>query len=172
MNTHAENAGVGAETFRNNPLLIVVVFLTSMVGFVVGACLGVLGLATFYPLHGYTLARVIWALCYFVAAWFSWNAGTNLWRLAVGKAGHEATLDAAGVRIRLGPEKHIETQQQFVAWDQIVAIRHQRVDNNQVYSVVTKDHRVMTFDAFAFFRSNQLAQRISARAGLPIQELE
>jgi hypothetical protein len=172
MNTNAENAAVDAETFRNNPLWIAVVFLTSISGFVVGVCLGVLGLATVYPLHGYTLARVIWALGYFVAAWFSWNAGTNLWRLAIGKLGHQATLDAAGVHFRIVPQGHAETQEQFVAWDQILAIRHRRVDNNQLYSVVTKDHRLLTFDAFAYFRSSQLAQRISARSELPIQELE
>jgi type VI protein secretion system component VasK len=177
MNTNIENDGADAETFRNSRLLIAVVFLASIAGFVVLLCLAVLCLATFFPLHGYTLARVIWAVCYFAAAWFSWNAGTRLWRLAVGKAPNEATLDAEGVHLRVAPEKHADarpnrTQEQFVAWDQIAAIRHRRADNNQLYSVVTKDNRALEFDAFTFFRSNKLARRISARAGLPIRELE
>jgi hypothetical protein len=172
MNTNVENAGVDAETFRNSRLLIAVVFLSSIVGFVVALCLGVLCIATFFPLHGYTLARVIWALCYFGAAWFSWNAGTSLWRLAIGKAPNEATLDAEGLHLRVAPERDASIQEQFVAWDQIVAIRHWRADNNQLYSVVTKDHRVLTFDSFAFFRSYKLARRIAGRAGLPIQERE
>jgi hypothetical protein len=38
--------------------------------------------------------------------------------------------------------------------------------------VVTKDNRVLAFDTFAFFRPRKLALHISARAGVPIQDLE
>jgi len=172
MNTTIQDAGEKSETFRNNRLLIVVVFLASVAGFAVGASLSILCVTALVPLRGYTLARVIWAVCYFVAAWFSWNAGVNMWRFAVGMSRHEAILDAAGAHFRLAPEKHAGIQEQFVPWDQIAAIRHRRIGNNQFYSVVTKDNRVLAFDAFAFFRSYKLAQRISARAGLPIQEVE
>jgi hypothetical protein len=172
MNTTNQDAGGTSETFRNNRLLIAVAFLASVAGFLVGACLAILFVTSLVPLHGYTLARVIWAVCYFVAAWFSWNAGVNMWRLGVGTARHEAILDAAGAHFRLAPEKHAGIQEQFVSWDQIAAIRHRRIGSNQFYSVETKDNRVLAFDAFAFFRSYKLAQRISARAGVPIQELE
>jgi hypothetical protein len=172
MNTGVESAGEKSEAFRNNRVLIVVVFLASAVGFLVAPCLAILCLATLFPLRGYTIVRVVWALSYFVAAWFSWNSGINLWRFAVGMTRHEATLDTEGVHFRVVPEKHTSVQEQSVAWDKIAAIRHRRIGKDQFYSVLTKDNRVLTFDPFAFFRSRKLAQRISERAGLPIQELE
>ena len=167
-----ENAGQKSETFRNNRLLIVTVFLASAVGLLIAPCLAILCLTTLLPLHGYTLSRVIWAVCYFVAAGFSFNSGTKLWRLAVGMIRPKATLDAEGVRFRMVSEKPADFQEQFVPWDQIAAIRHRRMGNNQFYSVVTKDNLVIAFDGLAFFRSRTLAQRISARAGIAIEELK
>ena len=119
------------------------VFLASAVGFVIAPCLAILCLTTLLPLHAYTLSRVIWAACYVVAAGFSFNSGTKLWRLAVGMIRPKATLDTEGVRFRMVSDKPADFQEQFVPWDQIAAIRHRRMGNSQLYSVVTKDNLVI-----------------------------
>ena len=172
MSTTIENASLQSETFRNNPLLIATVLLASVVGFLVAPCLAILCIATLFPLEGYTLERLFLVVSYLVASWFALNSGINLWRLGRGMVHQQATLYAEGLRFRQIPEKHPDNQEEFVAWDQIAAIRHRRMGHNQFYSVVTKDNRVLAFDALAFFRSRKLAEHISNRAGLSIQELK
>jgi type IV secretory pathway TrbD component len=172
MNTKVGQAGEASQTIRNSPLLTVTIFVASVAGFLVSPCLAILCLTTLIPLHGYTFGRVFWVLSYAVAAWFSGKAGINLWRLASGMVRHQARLETQGVYFLLVPERHAKPEEQFVAWNQIAAIRHRRMGDNQFYSVVTKDNRVLAFDTFAFFRPRKLALHISARAGVPIQELE
>jgi hypothetical protein len=172
MNTSVENSGVGTETFRNNWLFIAVVFIASVIGFLVAPCLGILSLTALFPLHDYTFNRVVAMLGYLVGAYFSWMSGVAMWGSAMGMAHNHAILDAEGIHFRIMPDGVRGGGEQTVAWDQIAAIQHRRIANSQVYYVVAKDNRTVKFDSFSFFRPKKLARNIGARCGLPIQELK
>jgi hypothetical protein len=59
----------------------------------------------------------------------------------------------------------------FLPWDQIAAIKSQRVVNAQQYFVEGTDGSRAIFSSYTFFRPNKVASQIAARAGLTIQKI-
>ena len=111
------------------------------------------------------LDAIMWA----IGAFYTALLGVGMYRTGLQMTYYEARLDARGVDFRLGSRK--EPYVQFFSWDQIAAVKHERMPTDQYYAVIGKDHRVAEFTMYTFFRAKKLARQIAARAGQSIEEI-
>jgi hypothetical protein len=92
----------------------------------------------------------------------------RLWALGRAMAGYQVYLDGRGVAFSLGTKK--APAELFLAWDQIAAIKYQRVGNVQRCWVEGTDGSEATFSSYTFFRPKKVARMIAERAGLAIEK--
>jgi hypothetical protein len=174
MNAILENAALRSPVvFSNSRLLLGLVALSGIVGMILAVGIGILAIKAFFPLHGYTTTRVLSVLFWILGTWFTWRLSRTMWNLSFNMAGNRARFDSQSLDFELGPQNDPRDQQKCsMRWDQITAIRHQRIGNMQSYCVVGKDDTCFKFSSYTFFHPKKLARQISARCGRPIEEVK
>jgi hypothetical protein len=155
--------------FRNSRFFIAWLILFGAAAMVIGLAMTLVALYEILtPRHSLLLKAlnaILWASAAFNMAWL----GVIILRAGVQMTYYEARLDGRGVDFRLGSRK--EPYVQFFSWDQIAAVKHERMPTDQYYAVIGKDHRVAEFTMYTFFRAKKLARQIAARAGQSIEEI-
>jgi hypothetical protein len=90
-----------------------------------------------------------------------------LWKKGRAMADYRVRLEPRGVTFNLGTKK--KPSDLFLPWDQITAIKRQRIGNAQQFSVEARDGSEARFSSNTFFQSGTVARQIAERAGLGIQ---
>lgn len=163
-----EAARAKCVVMRNSRILVGVVFLGSLFAAFGAVCFALIGLDALLPMNGLHWDRVFNALMWGVAALSTATSCPWLWKMGRSMAYNEARLDLRGVDFRFGTKK--KSDELFLAWDQITAIRYSRSGNNQVYRVAGSDGSEATFTSYTFFRPKKLAKLIAARTGRAIEK--
>lgn len=110
-------------------------------------------------------SAMVWALSAFSIGYMCpW-----LWKMASSMSAHRVMLDTHGVTFKLGTKK--KPVDVFLAWDQIAALWHERINNAHYYFVQSTDGSEVRFSSYTFFRPKKVVRLISARTGLAIQEV-
>lgn len=153
---------------RNSRFLIGVTRFGSVSAVFMALSMALAAISVLFPLSGFTLARTWnvlgWSFSACATGWMCpW-----LWKLGMDMANYQVRLDSRGVEFCLGTKKN--PQELFLAWDQIVAIKHQRSGNIQIYNIYGSDDSQLQFTSYTFFRPKKLARLIAARAGQSIQQ--
>jgi hypothetical protein len=90
-----------------------------------------------------------------------------LWKKGRAMADYRVRLEPRGVTFNLGTKK--KPSDLFLPWDQITAIKRERIGNTQQFSVEARDGSEARFSSNTFFQSGTVARQIAERAGLGIQ---
>ena len=154
--------------FRNNRFLIVVTLTGSVTAIFMSLCMLVMTCSVLFLQAGRTVSRIEGAIGWAMGTWAFFSMGPALWKLARNMAFAEARLDQQGVDFRFGTKS--SPLRSWLAWNQIAAIKHQRIGNNQTYSVISKDQSTVQYTSYTFFRPKKLARLIAAHSGRTIQE--
>jgi hypothetical protein len=164
-----EIAGAEPVTFRNNRIVVGILFVLGLIAFPVSLGMLIGAIAQIFPLHGFTSNRVYSIVILLALAVAFLNRGLWMWRVTRNMAHYQVRLDGQGAHFRLDANKN--APEQSLAWDQIAAVRHKRLGNNQYYAVVGKDARVFEYTALTFMRPKKLARLIAERCGKTIEEM-
>jgi hypothetical protein len=162
-----EAARAQQRVVRNSRFLIAVTMTGAVFALIMSACMVLVVVSMVFPTSAFTAERGWAALRWVLFAFAMGSMGPWLWKLARAMAFYRVVLDHRGVDFHMGTKK--APQDLFMAWDQIAAIRHTRLGNNQIYSVKGTDGSEATFTSYTFFRPKKLARLIAERAGLAIQ---
>ncbi len=153
---------------RNNRLFCWFTMSASFFTLFLAGCMVILVLSEVFPLSALTAAKgmnaVMWAFC----AIYTGFACPWLWYTGRALANYEVRLDSRGVGFRLGTKKN--PQDLFLAWDQVAAIKQERVGNAQQFFVVGTDGSEAKFSSYMFFRPRRVALLIADRTGQSIQK--
>jgi hypothetical protein len=104
-----------------------------------------------------------------IAGFFTVGLGRYMWEQGNRMAFYQVGLENKGLRVRLGTKDN--PQEQFLAWDQVAAVKYWRVANVQYGSVVGKAENFVEWSSYTFFRPKKVARLIAARAGQSVQEI-
>ena len=161
--------GLEQKVYRNNPILVGLVFLMGVISLFMALCMGILVLVTLFPLRGFTFQRLTDVFWWAMGTLAFGAMGPGLWQVGAGMAFSQVRQDGQGVAFRLGTRKR--PVERFFPWDQVAAVWHKRKGNAQYYGVQGLDGKSVEFSSYAFLRPRKLARLIAAQAGKPIQEL-
>ena len=149
---------------RNSRILLGLLFISALIGFLGVPCFGVLALTSVFPVRHFSFDRVVGALSWLVAAFFSGSMGLFLWRHSFRMARNQVRLGAEGVHFRIRSANH--AAETFFAWSDIASITQKRTPNNvHVCAVVALNRQTLTFTSLTFFRPKHIAREIAAYAG-------
>jgi hypothetical protein len=135
---------------------------------VMGVWMGLMVISLLFFQSGPTAGRA-------TSAW-EWGAGAlamayicpQLWSLGRAMLGYQVQLDSTGVTFNLGTKK--KPADLFMPWDQVAAIKYNRVCNVQRCSVHGSDGSRATFSSYTFFRPKKIVRMIADRTGLAIEK--
>jgi hypothetical protein len=148
---------------RNSRILIGLLFISALIGFVGAPSFGIVALMSVFPVGHFSFDRVVGALSWVVAAFFSGSMGLFLWRQCFRMAGNQVRLEAEGVYFRIRSAN--QAAETFFAWSGIAAITQKRTNNVHVCAVVALNRQTLTFTSLTFFRPKHIAREIAAYAG-------
>lgn len=155
-------------TVVGNGLYSGIILLGSALGLFVALCLGILALASVFPLKALTIQRGADALVWAAFAAYTALMGISWWGRGRRMAFYSVRLDERGVGFCLGTRRHPDTC--FFPWGEIRAVRRERRGNAQYFTVLGADGNSVAFSAYTFARPKRLARRIAERVGQSIQE--
>jgi hypothetical protein len=91
-----------------------------------------------------------------------------LWKWGLGMMHKRVKLDERGVDFSLGTKK--KPVEMFMPWDEIVAVKQQRVGNAQRFTIQGAEDSYVQFSSYTFFRPKRVARMIAERVGQTIQK--
>ena len=169
------NAGINSEmeftraiprVLQNNRILC---WLTLLGGIVVafrGVCMLLMVIYLLF-LQRFSLGNLIAALQWGVGGLSMLLMCPWLWKKGRAMAGYRVRLEPRGVTFNLGTKK--KPSDLFFPWDQITAIKRQRIGSTLQFSVQARDGSEARFSSNTFFQSGTVARQIAERAGVGIQ---
>ena len=173
------NAGVNSEmefkraiprVLRNSRILCWITLVFSIAAAFMGICMLLMVFSLLFLQGSLSFGNVIaasqWglgALSMLLMCRWVWNRGRAM-------AEYRVKLESRGITFNLGTKK--KPSDLFLPWDQITAIKRQRIGNTQQFSVEARDGSEARFSSSAFFRPESVAQQIAERAGIGIQILK
>jgi len=163
------DVGVEQTVYRNNPVMVGLVFILGGISLFLALCMGILVLATLFPLHGFTFQRFTSLFWWAMGTLVFGGMGPGLWQIGFQLAFAQARMDPRGVAFRLGTRR--KPVERFFPWAQTAAVWHKRVGNAQYYGLQGVDGQTVQFSSYTFLRPRKLARTLAARAGRPLQEL-
>ena len=162
------DGGLEATVFRNNRIMVALVFLMGCASLFIALCMGILVLATLFPLRGFTFQRFMSVFWWAMGALITGTMGPGFWQMSFRMAFAQARQDGRGVAFRLGTRKN--PVERFFPWGEITTVWHKRVGNAHYFGVQGADGQSVEFSSYAFLRPRKLARTLAARAGKAIQE--
>lgn len=133
----------------------------TLVGSIVVAFIGVcMLLMVFYLLflQRFSFGNLIGALQWGVGGLSMLLMCPWLWKKGRAMADYRVRLEPRGVTFNLGTKK--KPSDLFLPWDQITAIKRQRIGNTQQFSVVARDGSEARFSSNTFFNRGRSRARL------------
>lgn len=170
MDAHLQSLRAHSMVARNSRIFVALTYIGSVIAAVLGVLILLIIGSRLFPVQPepWSFDRVAGAAswAFWACAFFSMSPW--LWNRASVMARHSIRMDARGVEFDLGTgKKHVKL---FLAWENITAIRHKRIQGGQQYTVVAFDGSYAMFTSFTFFRPKKIARLIAARCGLTIEK--
>jgi hypothetical protein len=153
---------------HNSRLVCMVIMGIGVCSLLIGICMVLMIFSVLSPLSAISFMRVLaaaqWGLggfmfCYLCPA--MWNMGLRMMHKRV-------KLDERGAEFSLGTKK--KPVDLFMAWDDIVAVKQQRVGNAQQFTIQGTEGSFAQFSSYTFFRPKRVARMIAERVGQTIQK--
>jgi hypothetical protein len=154
---------------RNSRVLVAMIFLISISAAFIAICSVLAAISQLYPLSNLTVARGIAAAQWGISGLLFALMCPFMWTMASKMAHPRVRFDSSGVEFNLGTKK--APLQLLMLWDQVGAIRQQRVGNAQQFTVKAADGSYVQFNSYTFFRPKRVARLIAERTGLSIQKI-
>jgi hypothetical protein len=151
---------------HNSRIAVATIFGISISAGFISVCMVIYVFSIFSS--GFGLSNLFSALVWALSAFSIGYMCPWLWKIASSMTAHRVMLDAHGVNFKLGTKK--KSVDVFLAWDQIAALWHERIDNAHYYFVQSTDGSEVRFSSYTFFRPKKVVRLIAARTGLAIQE--
>jgi len=154
--------------WHNNRFFIACSLTGSAICLFFAGCMVLLAISMLIPLSAIGFMRVLGAAQWGLGGLCMGLMCPWLWKRGMQMAQHRVTLDARGVDFKMGTKK--KPIGVFLPWEQVSAIKHERVGNAQQYTVEGSDGSYARFTSYTFFRPKKVARLIAERTGLAIQE--
>lgn len=169
MNPGIDNTGAKPVIFRNSRFFIAWIMFFGVAGMAIGLGMTVAAYQEFFTHRHYVFIKALNVIQWAGGSFLTASLGLTMCRVGLRMTYYQARLDSRGVDFRLGSRK--SPQEQFFSWDEIAAVKHKRIPNNEYYAVIGKDNRLADFTIYTFFRAKKLARQIAANASQSIQEI-
>lgn len=170
MDAHLQSLRAHPLVARNSRVFVALTYIGSVIAVVLGLLMLLIVGSRLFPVQPepWSFDRVAGAATWAFWACVFFSMSPWLWNRARVMAQHSVRMDERGVEFNLATRKKPETL--LLAWDNITAIRHKRIQGGQQYTVVAADGSYAVFTSFTFFRPKKIARLIAARCGLTIEK--
>jgi hypothetical protein len=133
----------------------------------IGVCMVLMAISLLMPVSAITFLRLLAAAQWGLGGVLMAYMCPALWKWARTMAQKKVKMDERGVEFSLGSKKN--PVDLFLAWDEIVAVKQQRVGNAQQFTIQGTEGSFAQFSSYTFFRPKRVARIVVERAGLTIQ---
>ena len=134
----------------------------------IGICMVLMVFSVLTPLSVISFMRVLAALQWGLGGILFCYMCPALWKWGTGMMHKRVKLDERGADFSLGTKK--KPVQCFMPWDDIVAVKQQRVGNAQQFTIQGTEGSFAQFSSYTFFRPKRVARMIAERVGQTIQK--
>jgi hypothetical protein len=134
----------------------------------IGICMVLMVFSVLTPLSEISFMRVLAALQWGLGGVMFVYLCPALWKWGMGMMHKRVKLDERGANFSLGTKK--KPVDLFMLWDDIVAVKQQRVGNAQQFTIQGTEGSFTQFSSYTFFRPKRVARMIAERVGQTIQK--
>lgn len=170
INSEIEFKRAIPRVLRNSRILCWTTLVCSIAVAIMGVCMLLMVFSLLFLQGSINFGNVIAASQWGLGALSMLLMCRWVWNMGRAMAEYRIKLESRGITFNLGTKKR--PSDLFLPWDQITAIKRQRIGNTQQFSVEARDGSEARFSAYTFFRPRTVALQIAERAGLGIQILK
>jgi hypothetical protein len=134
----------------------------------IGICMVLMVFSVLTPLSAISFMRVLAAAQWGLGGVLFVYMCPALWKWGTGMMHKRVKLDERGADFSLVTKKKPVVL--FMAWDDIVAVKQQRVGNAQQFTIQGTEGSFVQFSSYTFFRPKRVARMIAERVGQTIEK--